>query len=107
MLEDTLEFDEPKADSKAGDSVGASSGMFFDGLTIALVFSDKYDAKTLIEKLKSNKNVAAVEPNYYIDANSFDDYSLNDEYSSYLYHVNSPAAKNTGGESVDSRGIDP
>lgn len=106
VLEDTLVFDTPQADSKAGDSVGASSGTPSCELTVALVSSDKYDTAALIEKLGKNKNVAAVEPNYYINTNSFDDYSLNDEYSSYLYHVNSPAAKNTGGDSVDNRGID-
>ena len=107
VLEDTLVFDTPQADSKAGDSVGASSGTPSCELTVALVSSDKYDTAALIEKLGKNKNVAAVEPNYYINTNSFDDYSLNDEYSSYLYHVNSPAAKNTGGDSVDNRGFDP
>ena len=108
LLEDTLVFaEEGSKKSKAGESVGASSGTPSGELTVALVSSDKYDTAALIEKLGKNNNVAAVEPNYYINTNSFDDYSLNDEYSSYLYHVNSPAAKNTGGDSVDNRGFDP
>ena len=70
VLEDTLVFDTPQADSKAGDSVGASSGTPSCELTVALVSSDKYDTAALIEKLGKNKNVAAVEPNYYINTNS-------------------------------------
>lgn len=105
VLEDTLLFNE--TESKAGASVGASADNGQSGeMSVALVSSDKYDTKTLIEKLSGNKNVAAVEPNYIIYPDSLSDYSLNDEYSSYLYHVNSPAAKNTSGESVDDRGTD-
>lgn len=106
-LEDTLVFDEPQTDSKAGAPVGTSENAKNDGFSIALVSSDKYDTATLIEMLSKNKSIEKVEPNYYIDADSFDDYSLNDEYSSYLYNVNSPAAKNTGGDSVSDRGVDP
>ena len=107
VLEDTLVFGEPKAAGKAGESVGAFSGADFGELTIALVSSYRYDTATLIEKLSKNKNVAKAEPNYIYYPSSFDDYSLNDEYSSYLYHVNSPAAKNTGGDSVEDRSVDP
>ena len=101
-LEDTLVFDEPQTDSKAGASENAKN----DGFSIALVSSDKYDTATLIEKLSKVKGIEKVEPNYYVNTESFEDYSLNDEYSSYLYHANSPAAKNTGGDSVSDRGID-
>ena len=106
-LEDTLVFDTPQANSKAGDSVGASANATGDGFSIALVSSDKYDTATLIEKLSKVKGIEKVEPNYYVQAEAFDDYSLNDEYSSYLYQANSPAAKNTGGDSVSDRGVDP
>ncbi len=107
VLEDTLVFDEPKDETgKAGGAVGAS-GHTFEGLTIALVSSEKYSTAELIEKLSGNRNVAKVEPNYIIHHTALDDYSLNDIYNSYLYHVNSPAAKNTDGESVDDRGTDP
>ena len=107
VLEDTLVFDEPKAEcGKAGESVGASSDNP-DGLTIALVSSEKYDTAELIKILSGNKNVAKVEPNYCVYPTELADYSLNDELSSYLYHVNSPAAKNNGGDSVDDRGADP
>ena len=105
-LEDTLVFDEPKETSKAGASVGAAN-VPSDSFSVALVSSDKYNTATLIEKLSKNKSVEKVEPNYYVDTESLDDYSLNDEYSSYLYHVNSPAATNTGGDSVSDRGVDP
>ena len=107
VLEDTLVFGENKAVGKAGESVGASAGEDLDELTIALVSSDKYDTAELIRLLEKNKNVAKAEPNYVYYPTSFDDYSLNDEYSSYLYHALSPAAENTGGDSVDSRGVDP
>ena len=106
-LEDTLVFDTPQANSKAGDSVGASANATGDGFSIALVSSDKYDTATLIEKLSKVRGIEKVEPNYYVQAEAFDDYSLNDEYSSYLYQANSPAANNTGGDSVSDRGIDP
>ena len=104
VLEDTLVFDEPKADSKAGEPLGASAGADFGGLTVALVSSDKYDTATMIAKLSKNKNVVKAEPNYYVYPTSFDEYSLNDPYNSYLYNVNSPAAVNTGGEQVNDRG---
>ena len=106
VLEDTLVFDDSdsaKDGGKAGASVGSGST---GGLTIGLVSSEQYDTKTLIEKLGKNKNVVKVEPNYYFKQTALDDYSLNDEYSSYLYDVNSPAAKNTGGDSVEDRGTD-
>lgn len=106
VLEDTLVFDTPQADSKAGNSIGASANANGDGFSVALVSSDKYDTATLIEKLSKVKGIEKVEPNYYVNTESFKDYSLNDEYSSYLYHANSPAAKNTGGDSVSDRGID-
>ena len=109
VLEDTVVFEEPvSADNKGGEPLGAGSDeTASDGLTIALVSSDKYDTAELIEKLGKNRNIAKAEPNYIYRSNAFDDYSLNDEYSSYLYHVNSPAAKNTDGDSVDDRGTDP
>ena len=87
VLEDTLVFDETQAESKAGAHVGASANASLDGFSIALVSSDKYDTATLIEKLGKNRNVAKVEPNWYVYPTAFDDYSLNDEYSSYLCRV--------------------
>ncbi len=107
VLEDTLVFDEPQAGGKAGASVGATESASDGGFSIALVSSVNYDTATLIEKLSKDKRIEKAEPNYYVTTNSYDDYSLNDEYSSYLYHVNSPMAKNTGGDSVSDRGIDP
>lgn len=104
VLEDTLVFDKTEADSKAGEPVGASAGADFNGLTVALLSSDKYDTAAMIEMLGKNKNVVKAEPNYYVYPTSFDDYTLNDPYNSYLYNVNSPAARNTGGEQVNDRG---
>ena len=104
VLEDTVVFDR---DDENSDSVGAQASATSDGLTIALVSSDKYDTEELIEKLGKNSGVEKAEPNYLVYPTALEDYSLNDEYSSYLYHVNSPAAKNTGGDSVDDRGSDP
>ncbi len=106
VLEDTLVFD-GIGDNGALASTGASPNAASDGLSIALVSSDKYDTATLIEKLKTNPNVVKAEPNYYISPASMDSYSLNDPLNSYLYQVNSPAANNTGGEKVDDRGTDP
>ena len=108
VLEDTLVFDEPETEGgKNAAPLGALGGASFsEGLTVALVSSDRYDTATLIQKLSGNKNVAKVEPNYISYSTALDDYSLNDEYSSYLYHVNSPAAENKGGDSVDDRGAD-
>lgn len=118
VLEDTIIFpsaEEVKGaseDSGSGDDKGAG-GFSLDSedssaeageLKIALVSSDKYDTKTLIEKLQKNRNIAAAEPNYYIDYSSYEDYELNDTYASYLYQANSPLAKNTAGDSVDDRG---
>ena len=107
-LEDTLVFSEnvPASDGDLAPS-GASGGEQSGELSIALVSSQKYDTKTLIKKLSSNDKIAYVEPNQYIHLTDFDDYSLNDTYASYLYQLNNPAAKNTGGDSVDDRGTEP
>lgn len=107
VLEETLVFDDPEAQAKAGGAVGALANTFSDDLTVALVSSEKYDTATMIQKLKGNQKIAAAEPNQYIHLTDFSDYSLNDTYASYLYHLNSPAANNMGGESVNSRGVDP
>ena len=42
------------------------------------------------------------EPNCYVYPTSFDDYSLNDPYNSYLYNVNSPVAENIGSDNEAS-----
>lgn len=105
VLEDTLVFADAPDSSDDLASTGASADTVSnDELTVALVSSDKYDTATMIEMLGKNKNVVKAEPNYYVYATSFDDYSLNDPYNSYLYNVNSPALKNTGGEKVNDRG---
>lgn len=66
MLEDTLVFDSG-ADNGELAPTGASGGAVSDkDLTIALISSDKYDTETLIEKLKKDKRVEKVEPNWYI-----------------------------------------
>lgn len=106
VLEDTLVFDNDGTQSKAGDSVGAAKESS-EEFTVALVSSDKYDTAALIEKLNRNKNIEKTEPNFYIHQTSLTDYSLNDPLNRYLYDVNSPAAKNNGGEHVDSQGVDP
>ena len=105
VLEDTLVFDDGGADDDLAPS-GSSAGAADSDLTVALVSSEKYDTATLIKKLKVNKNVANVEPNYYIYPTSVEDYSLNDPLNSELYFVNSPLAKNNGGENVSSQGLD-
>ena len=109
VLEDTLVFADSDQPSDGGlASVGASAEAGQNGdLTIALVSSDKFDTATMINKLSTNKKIAAVEPNQYIHLTDYDDYSLNDTYASYLYQLNSPAAKNTGGNNVADRGTDP
>lgn len=109
VLEDTLVFEDSGLPSDDGLApVGALGDTNQSGdLTIALVSSDKYDTKTMIKKLGSNPDIAAVESNQYIRLTDYDDYSLNDTYAGYLYHLNTPAAKNTGGDSVDDRGADP
>ncbi|MBQ1474064.1 MAG: S8 family serine peptidase [Ruminococcus sp.] len=105
VLEDTLVFDDAPEREELLPSVGASADpVSQDELTVALVSSDKYDTATMIRLLGRNKNVVKAEPNYYVYPTSFDDYALNDPYNSYLYNVNSPAARNTGGEQVDDRG---
>ena len=109
VLEDTLVFsdsDQPSGNGLAPVGASADAGQSGD-LTIALVSSEKYDTAAMIKKLGSNPKVAAVEPNQYIYLTDFDDYSLNDTYAGYLYQLNSPAAKNTGGDSVENRGTDP
>ena len=106
VLEDTLVFDKSQTNSKAGDSVGASANSSSDGLTVALVSSDKYDTAALIEKLSKNKSIEKVEPNYYVTEQSID-YSLDDPLNWYNYQANSPCDNNTGGDSVSSRGLDP
>ena len=105
VLEDTLVFADAPDSSGGLASTGASADTVSDSeLTVALISSDKYDTATMIGMLGKNKNVVKVEPNYYVYPTSFDDYSLNDPYNSYLYNVNSPAAENTGGEQVNDRG---
>ena len=64
----------------------------------------------MIEILSENDKIDVAEPNQYLTAcstPSYDSYRLNDEYAAYLYQNNSPAAKNTAGKSVDSRGSSP
>lgn len=105
VLEDTLVFTDAPESTDGLASTGASTDpVSEDGLTVALVSSEKFDTATMIEMLSKNKNVVKAEPNYYVYPTSFDDYSLNDPYNSYLYNVNSPAAENTGGEQVHDRG---
>ncbi|MBQ3329746.1 MAG: S8 family serine peptidase, partial [Ruminococcus sp.] len=105
VLEDTLVFDGAPDHEGGLASTGASADPVSESeLTVALISSDKYDTATMIEMLSKNKNVVKAEPNYYVYPTSFDDYSLNDPYNSYLYNVNSPAAENTGGEQVNDRG---
>lgn len=105
VLEDTMVFADDSDREGSIPSLGASADpVSKDELTVALVSSDKYDTATMIELLGKNKNVVKAEPNYYVYPTGFDDYSLNDPYNGYLYNVNSPAAKNTGGEQVDDRG---
>ena len=70
VLEDTLVFDTPQADSKAGNSIGTSANANGDGFSVALVSSDKYDTATLIEKLSKVKGIEKVEPNYYVNTES-------------------------------------
>ena len=72
VLEDTLVFDTPQADSKAGNSIGASANANGDGFSVALVSSDKYDTATLIEKLSKVKGIEKVEPNYYVNTESLE-----------------------------------
>ncbi|MCR4710490.1 MAG: S8 family serine peptidase [Clostridiales bacterium] len=76
-------------------------------LRIALVSSEKYDTEEMIALLSENENVAAAEPNSYTYYTDYADYALDDTYASYLYHDNSPGAKNTAGDSVADRGFDP
>jgi len=107
-LEDTLVFPDADKDDGGLAATGASSDAPGEnGLTVALVSSEKYDTATMIEKLGRNKNIAAVEPNQYIRLTDHADYSLNDTYNSYLYNLNSPAARNIAGDSVNDRGADP
>lgn len=64
----------------------------------------------MIEILSENDKIDVAEPNQYLTAcstPSYDSYRLNDEYAAYLYQNNSPAAKNTAGKGVDSRGSSP
>ena len=108
VLEDSLVFPAAEGtDGESGDGLRLDSDDLSDEsgeLNIALVSSDIYDTETLIEKLSHNSSIAAVEPNYEIYDQEYDDYALNDTYASYLYQVNSPFAKNTAGDSVDTRG---
>ena len=105
-IEDTLVFNEPEENSKAGTGVGAADDVSED-FSVALVSSDKYDTAEMIEKLSKSKTVETVEPNYYIYQTGLTDYSLNDPLNRYNYAVNSPAANNTGGDNVSSQGVDP
>ena len=109
VLEDTLVFsdDDHSSDDDLAPSGSCDSADQKGDLTIALVSSDKYDTETMINKLQKNDKVAYVEPNQYIHLTDYEDYSLDDTYASYLYQLNTPAATNTGGDSVDDRGTDP
>ena len=105
VLEDTLVFaDGPDYEGGLASTGASADPVSGSELTVALISSDKYDTATMIKMLGKNKNVVKAEPNYYVYPTSFDDYSLNDPYNSYLYNVNSPAAGNTGGEQVNDRG---
>ena len=108
VLEDTLVFaDDPDCEGDLAPVGASPDPVSKDEFTVALVSSDKYDTATMIGMLKNNKNVVKAEPNYYVYPTSFDDYSLNDPYNSYLYNVNSPAAANLDGEPVNDRGATP
>ena len=109
VLEDTLVFADSGLPSDGGLAPsGADADAVQSGdLTVALVSSEKYDTADMIRMLSGNPKVAAVEPNQYIYLTDYDDYALNDTYASYLYQLNSPAAKNTAGAGVNSRGTDP
>ena len=105
VLEDTLVFaDDPDCEGGLASTGASADPVSKDEFTVALISSDKFDTEAMIKMLGKNKNVVKAEPNYYVYPTSFDDYSLNDPYNSYLYNVNSPAAENTGGERVNDRG---
>ena len=70
----------------------------------ALASSEKYDTETMIEKLSKNSRIAFAEANAYCLSTDCDSYSLNDTLNGYLSHLNSPFAKNGGGDNVDTFG---
>ena len=105
VLEDSLVF----ADEKTS---GESSGLKLnsdekDGISVALVSSEKYDTEEMIKKLGKSDKIAAAEPNYYVRPADISGYTADDTYNKYLYQLNSPKAQNKGGESVADRGTDP
>ena len=93
--------------SSLGDDFVIEDSVAIDeDLIVCLVSSDRYDTKTMIEKLSGNPDVKSVEANSYIEKKSFD-YSLNDALNQYAYQTNSPADKNSAGKDVSARGADP
>lgn len=104
-------FKDEDATESLGDGFRVEDSLTFsENLRTALVTSDKYSTKQMIEILSENDKIDVAEPNQYLTAcstPSYDSYRLNDEYAAYLYQNNSPAAKNTAGKSVDSRGSSP
>ena len=64
-------------ESLGEDFVIKDSVAFDDDLTMCLVSSDRYDTKTLIEKLSANGKIKSAEANTYLEPKSID-YSLND-----------------------------
>lgn len=112
VIEDSLLFENDSSTEDGSQSPGGklgikSEGQESGGLRIALVSSDRYSTEEMIAMLSENPAVAAVEPNSYLHYEDYDSYSLNDEYASYLYQDNAPAAENRGGDSVSARGADP
>ena len=108
VLEDSLMFagrDTAGTDGRKGLRLSAEEDE--DGVSVALVSSDKYDTEEMIEKLEANEKIATAEPNYYIHPAGLSDYSADDTYNKYLYQVNSPKAQNKAGENVADRGTDP
>ena len=78
-----------------------------DGLTVALVSSEKYDTEAMIEKLSQNPQVASAEPNGISEAQSLYSYSVNDPLSGTCYQANNPQAQNLTGANVSTRGVAP
>ena len=76
-----------------------------DGLTVALVSSEKFDTEEMIEKLSKNPRVASVEPNGISEAQSLYNYSVNDPLSGFCYQANNPQAQNLFGANVSTRGV--
>ena len=101
QVEDSMVFPEVEDDSQ---NFSLQADEYADNdLTVALVTSDIYSTEDMIERLETNEKVAAVQPDSYIYYSDYQDYELNDTYSSYLYQANSTAARNTAGDSVVAR----